>query len=747
MKLSLCLPLAAASLLLPLSSSAEDILVSDFEFSTWAEAGWTTTGSAFGAGPAEGTLGRQQAVTNFQGERLVNSFFDGNDRETGTLTSPDFTIQKKFINFLIGGGGWDGTCMNLLIEGNVVLSASGDNREPGGSERLNWKTWDVSKYLHKKATLQIIDNERGGWGHITVDHIVQSDTPTAQLINEATPRPSHSSGASDSFEALMTRIREFERVAVPKDSPHYARIAEEVQKVIGREGMTQVDQMRAARELRSRLHADPYRPTYHLLPPEGPWNDVNGAIFWKGRYHLFFLGRQAPDLETILSGKDTMRSREIWLHASSADLLHWVWHPTALPAAFDGTMLRGVFSGGAVAGADVPTLIYHIPGQGTCIATADDDMLVHWTPHPKNPVIPQRGQSPEVIVFDPAAWKDGDNYYALVGNKNHRPGYEGDTCSLYRSRDLVNWEYLHPFYKSDRQWTHVDEDAACPDFFPIGKGKHMLVTHIHGPMYRTQYYIGALKGETFVPEQHGYMSWPGGQMSGPETLLDGKGRRIFFGWLREAKPMRTGWSSMTSLPRVLSLAEDNSLRITPAPELAQLRVNERSAPSTPLADGKEHVLPGIEGNTVEFEMIIEPGSAKEIAINVLRSPNGEEQTSILYSPKDKTLTMECGRSSLDLSVRYEAYDRGYATRNNIPEAERFTTRQTAPLDLPEGAPLKLRIFIDRSVVEVFANDVQCVTQRVYPTLKESRGVSLSTKGGEAKLTGMTAWDMAPTNSW
>src|SRR5262249_42849909 len=151
-----------------------------------------------------------------------------------------------------------------------------------------------------------------------------------------------------------------------------------------------------------------------------------------------------------------------------------------LMPAFDGSMPYGVFSGDAVEGAPQPTLIYHVPGQGTCIAIAEDDQLNHWKPLTENPVISDRNTSPEVTVFDPCAWKDRAFYYALIGNKSGAPGHEGDCASLFRSTDLIHWDYRGPFYKSDRRWTGEDEDCACPDFFPLGD-KHMLLMHTHLP--------------------------------------------------------------------------------------------------------------------------------------------------------------------------------------------------------------------------------------------------------------------------
>ena len=165
-----------------LAPAAEpDVLIADFEWETWQRSGWTPTGEAFGPGPARGTLPNQMRVTGYKGERLVNSFHGG-DGPTGTLTSPKFTIQRDYVNFLIGGGGFEGkTCMNLLVDGKVVRTATGPNTKPGGSERLDWHTWDVRDLAGKEAVLQIVDDHSGGWGHINVDHIVQSNRK-AELV-------------------------------------------------------------------------------------------------------------------------------------------------------------------------------------------------------------------------------------------------------------------------------------------------------------------------------------------------------------------------------------------------------------------------------------------------------------------------------------------------------------------------------------------------------------------------------------
>ncbi|MFF5983280.1 GH32 C-terminal domain-containing protein [Streptomyces olindensis] len=156
-------------------------VLADFEGGTYGD--WTATGDAFGTAPATGTLPGQQGVSGFLGNGLVNTFLNG-DSTTGTLTSPEFTLDKKHINFLIGGGnhpaGSSGpTDVELVVDGRVVRSATGKD-----AEALNWASWDVSDLAGKKAQIKIVDDNAGGWGHLNVDHIVMSDTQAQRVSQE-----------------------------------------------------------------------------------------------------------------------------------------------------------------------------------------------------------------------------------------------------------------------------------------------------------------------------------------------------------------------------------------------------------------------------------------------------------------------------------------------------------------------------------------------------------------------------------
>jgi hypothetical protein len=167
----------------PRKDARPDRILADFEAETFA--GWKVEGEAFAQGPAKGTRPNQNAVTGFQGKQLANSFTSAEntvagDKPTGKITSEPFTIDRDYLTFLIGGGNHKNrTCMNLLIDGKVLRTATGR-----ADERLDAAAWDVRDLAGKQGTLQIVDNQSGPWGHINVDQVVLADT-----LPEALRRP------------------------------------------------------------------------------------------------------------------------------------------------------------------------------------------------------------------------------------------------------------------------------------------------------------------------------------------------------------------------------------------------------------------------------------------------------------------------------------------------------------------------------------------------------------------------------
>ena len=138
--------------------------------------GWTETGTAFDSKSASGGWYR---LVNYLGHGLVHSFGETTgDAAMGTLTSAEFTIEKPYLNLLVGGGNKpaghpDGEArIYLMIDGMEVASATGED-----SNTLNWHSWNLHDYLGRKAELVISDQNTAQWGQILVDHIIATDTP------------------------------------------------------------------------------------------------------------------------------------------------------------------------------------------------------------------------------------------------------------------------------------------------------------------------------------------------------------------------------------------------------------------------------------------------------------------------------------------------------------------------------------------------------------------------------------------
>ena len=491
---------------------------------------------------------------------------------------------------------------------------------------------------------------------------------------------------------------------------------------------------------RDKLLKDQYRPVYHFVVPEGmaaPM-DPNGAIYWKGRYHLFYM-IQPVEPRPYNRG-------DAWAHISSHDLVHWRFHPTALKPGED-TPERAIYSGNMFLDKDgVPSIIYQGLGAGQCIAQSNGgDMLDKWERHKANPVIPYPEVEAKSIdadyrfylnelpdygnidVWDPHCWLEGDTYYAISGDNGTWPGKSG----LYKSQNLEDWETVGPFFHHDE----VERTLDCPDFFKLGD-KYVLLFLRDG----LEYVIGDWKNEQFHPEKTGTMTWNLGVGYAPESLVDDQGRRIMWAALNDSRSQwgnldevlpGHGWMGTLSLPRVLSLDDENNLLVEPIEELKSLRHDHYHLEDLNIRD-EERVIEGVEGNTMELEIRIDPQQAEEMGVKVLASKDGSEETVIRYMPEQGTVEVDLQKTSLDEKLMENFYDEGKV--------------QTADLNLKDGEDIMLRIFIDRSVMEVFINKKLCLTHRVYPTLDENN-VSIYSKNGEINVKAINAWKMHPSNPY
>ena len=203
--------------------------------------------------------------------------------------------------------------------------------------------------------------------------------------------------------------------------------------------------------------------------------------------------------------------------------------------------------------------------------------------------------------------------------------------------------------------------------------------------------------------------------------------------MNAAKPT-TGWDQIMTLPRRLTLTVDGELGIEPFGDIASLRYGHRHIDSLKLPANEEVVLQNIRGNTLEIAAEIDVQNAPMVELNVLRSPHKEEFTRIAYY--DGRGSRLKGNHRRGLSV--VSLDSSYSSL--LPQAL-SRAPEIAEVNIKPNELLKLRVFIDRSVVEVFVNERQCAAIRVYPSREDSVGVSLRSQGREATLKSLDAWQM------
>ncbi len=434
-------------------------------------------------------------------------------------------------------------------------------------------------------------------------------------------------------------------------------------------------------------------------------NDPNGFIQWKGRYHLFY--QHNPNAPTW--------GDMHWGHAVSHDLIHWTDLPIALaptPGSYDEA---GVFSGCAVDHAGVPTIFYTSTRgsrneiQTQSIATGSDDLLT-WTKDLRNPILrdvpPDSGQTRD--FRDPFVWKEDDGWYMVLGSRIQDVG---GAVFLYRSQNLIDWEYLHPLLIGDIKRNGVIWE--CPNFFKLGDQWMLIVSHHTGTATDTViYFVGSYENQRFTPVYEGVLDHA--SMYAPLTTLDDHKRRVLIGWIREDRPVsecvRAGWSGVQSIPRVLTLDGDNRLRMTPVPELETIRgrLHQLEAAANP---------PEINLNVLALDIEAEfaPQPDDMCGLRLVYSPATGEQIDIVYE-------------SQRLTVRRTVRDAAGALRTN---------EQHAPHERRANESIRLRVLSDGSVVEIIVNERTSLTSRVYPSNVADSRLQVLGSG----LQSLKAWEM------
>ncbi|MFD5018772.1 GH32 C-terminal domain-containing protein [Paenibacillus sp. NPDC058367] len=490
---------------------------------------------------------------------------------------------------------------------------------------------------------------------------------------------------------------------------------------------------------------DQHRPQYHAMPPQNWMNEAHAPIYYNGQYHLFYQHNpQGPYWHQIH-----------WGHWVSDDMVHWEnVRPALAPEA--GTLdPDGAWSGSAAYDRNGnPVLFYTAgndslsPNQRTGLATpADlsDPNLKEWKKYPE-PVTEQNGNGIHNEFRDPFVWydKETDKWYQLVtsGLKDFSSG----TALVYVSDDMYNWEYKGPLYVSDRSlYPELGTVWELPVLLPLGKDslgkqKYIFMINPHEkpeqvpPANDVQrdvevfYWIGTWDRDNykFIPDQDApsKMDVGDGYLTAESGMVTPDGRTVVYSMVQNVRTpqaeYQAGWAHNLALPISLSLDEHDELRIEPIQELQSLRGTKLVDFTDKNLQTANQLIQNIKGDMLEIVMEINPGEAQKFGLKVRRSDNGQEETLIYYDKMDGTFNVDRTKSSIDPDVRVDGIQGGY-------------------VDL-DGENLKLHIFLDRSVVEAFANNKKKLTTRVYVGRYDSLGLQVWADNN-ITVKSMEVWNM------
>ena len=563
-----------------------EIVFDNFESGSYQQ--WTVEGEAFGKRPSKaGELVHNEPIKNREGNYLADSMLSLSDVPTGKLTSAPFAIPRRYIGFRIAGGNHaERTCMNLLVDGKVVRTATGDN-----SETLVAKMWDVGDLEGKQARLEIVDAESGGWGHVLLDLVVFTDQVG---VKPAT------------FHGLVDHVALWNRAL---SDAEIATIS----------GVSQVG------DKRPRYYGEKYRPQFHFSAQKYWLNDPNGLVYYEGIYHLFFQlwppGRPPAYKE--------------WGHAVSTDLVHWQQLPSAITP---HEIWGGCWSGSAAVdwknttglqtGKDKPIVaILTTGGKGPNIQSLaySVDGAKTFQYYDKNPVLGHivgLNRDPKVVWHAPTHQWIMALYLA------------GNDYLLLASPDMKTWEQICNL--------NLPGVTECPDLFPLAVDGDPTKTKWVFWGADGNYLVGAFDGRTFKQEGGMQKADYGNAFYAAQTWSDipeADGRRIQIAWMGVGEYPGMPFNQQMSFPTELTLRNTpDGLRLyrMPVREITRLHQRERAWSNVVLQPG-DNPFADLSGDTFDISAEFELGDAKVLGIKVRGEP-------VQYDVAAKTLSCR-GRSA------------------------------------------------------------------------------------------------------
>lgn len=452
---------------------------------------------------------------------------------------------------------------------------------------------------------------------------------------------------------------------------------------------------------KKQLLKDPYRPKYHFVPPQNWMNDPNGPIYYKGEYHLFYQHNPVGDTWGNIH----------WGHAKSIDLIYWEHLPIALTPSIE-IGEEHCFSGSCVLNKDTPTIVYTsigpkklpLTGAEQWLAFSKDDMF-SWEKYENNPIMTLEIHDRLKVRDwrDPYIWKVKNDWYAVLsGHIKEKKKPKTPVVLLYHSKDLYKWNFLKPLCFGAKG---TGKNWECPNFFDLSD-KHVLIVSVSSPKKKVIYSIGTYENREFK-----FLNWyvldHGEYFYAPNTIKGPDGRIIMWGWIYGGG--NGGWNGCLTLPRELKKGTEDRLLFKPIEELKKLRTRSKYIENFELNSERYKIIEKIEDMCFEFIIELEGNNSGILGVNIVH-----EENKII----ENLLT-------LDLKT------------NNLCVGKDNTS--ILPLEKEKGS--KLHVFMDRSVMEVFANYNTCITSRQYFKILEPFDIELQIDKGSVKIRKMKLWPL------
>ncbi|MBY0595016.1 glycoside hydrolase family 32 protein [Bacillus bingmayongensis] len=447
---------------------------------------------------------------------------------------------------------------------------------------------------------------------------------------------------------------------------------------------------------------DSWKPMYHIHPPYGLMNDPNGVSYYNNEYHVFYQWYPFAPIHGM----------KHWAHVKSKDLIHWERMPVAITPT-ESYESHGAYSGGAFVKDDILHLFYtgNIKSKDSsrdanqCVAFMNKEYEIEKATH--NPIIRSVPAGYTGHVRDPKIWEYNGFYYMLLGaQRENKTG----TFLIYQSEDLYDWKLQGELQTNLKDFGFMWE---CPDYFQLD-GKDILVFSPQGiqatkdsyqNVYNVIYATGTLDLENLYFHVDSYYELDKGfDFYAPQTLQDPVGRRIMFAWAGSSEMTYPSddcmWAHCLTIPRELTL-EDNVLKQRPISELKALRTSSKTISGC--LQNETYVLSDLfKERSYELEVQLYSEKANVFGISLFH--HHEESFPVTFQREKGVVSIERGSFQQRFGGEY-GYER--CKQIQIHDA------------------MKMRIFVDQSIVEIFLCDGETVfTSRVFPRKDIEYNISL-----------------------